>query len=129
MGAQIKVRPQESKIQGIANKIARIFTARGRESFPQRVIAASQTAEAWIASYRSLCGMQRVSRRVSDSVAISIEKLLQQRGILPVGKSLDQQQRAFLGLSMIRMRQGARPTRAYMKLAGPSKGRSSKPNA
>ncbi|MBX9856659.1 MAG: hypothetical protein K2Y26_14130 [Gemmatimonadaceae bacterium] len=118
---RIRVRPQESKIQGISNTIASIFNTRGRQSFPQRVIAASQRAEAWIASYRSLCGMRRVSRRISDSVASAIEQSLQQRGILPVGKTLDNQQRAFLGLSMITSRRGPRPTRAFLRLPERSK--------
>ncbi|WP_396216508.1 reverse transcriptase domain-containing protein [Gemmatimonas sp.] len=126
---QIRVRPQEAKIVGISNTITKIFTTRGRQSFPQRVIAASQAAEAWIASYRSLCGMKRVSKRVSDTVAIAIEKSLQQRGILPLGKTLDHQQRAFLGLAVITKRSGPRPTRAFVKLPNRSKPTGSTPNA
>lgn len=113
---QIRVRPQERKVVGILNNITRIFTRRGRHSFPQRVIEASQAAEAWVASYRLLCGMKRVSKRISDGVASAIETSLQQRGILPNGKTLDHQQRAFLGLAMITRRSSRRPTRAIAKL-------------
>ncbi len=118
-GRQIKVRPQESKIHEITRRLNDALTARGRASFPQRIIVATQTAEAWIGSYRSLCGMSRVSKRISDSMANAIEKLLHQRGILAPGRKLDSQQRAFLGFQLIGTKRRSRQTRAHVRLQAP----------
>ena len=116
VGVQLQVRPQESKIQAITQRIKDMFTAKGRDSFPQRIIAATQVMEAWIGSYRSLCGMSRMSKRVSNSMASDIEELLHQRGILSSGRRLDSKQRAFLGFQPVKKRKTTRPTRAHVRM-------------
>lgn len=115
-GTRIKVRPQHSNVQAVLSRIDKVLTARGgRTSFPQRIISASQIAEAWISSYRNLCRMTRTSRTIADGMARSIEALLQQRQILAPGTTLNSEQRVFLGFQHSRRKFAARPTRAYVK--------------
>lgn len=116
VGEQVDVRPQESKIHAITERLKSAVTARGRASFPQRFIDDTKIAEAWLGSYRSLCGMNRESKRISDSMVEAIEDLLHTRGILAPGKKLDPRQRAFLGFQLIGTKRRSRPTRAHFRL-------------
>ena len=112
----IRVRPQNVKVQSIIRRISGILLKRGRAGFPSRIIEADAVANAWIASYRKICGMGRAIRTISDAASESIESLLRSKKILAPGQMLSQDQRAFLGFSTPAARRLGRPTRARQTL-------------
>jgi hypothetical protein len=115
VGDRIHVRPQESKIHLMENKIASIFTSRGRDSFLVRNLKASQATEAWIASYRKLCGMERVAKRLGNIAATHMHQALVDRQIVSQTLSLNEHQRAFLGFRLTRKKLKSRPSRGHTR--------------